>query len=62
MNKKHNHPKPKEKKLIAETGSSYSPNSIGGRINLVELMEKLSFNATNQITNDNFSKDSKKGL
>jgi hypothetical protein len=35
--KKHNHPKPQT--LI--DGSSYSPNSIGGRIDLQALRDKL---------------------
>lgn len=65
MNKKHNHPKPnKQKKLIDAKGDSYSPNSIGGRINLIELMEKLSFQVdTNQKKSDEKrTKDSEKSI
>lgn len=41
-NKVNNHPEPKKtKKLIDAKGSSYSPNSIGGRIDLESLRDKL---------------------
>lgn len=40
-NKLNNHPEPKTKKLIDAKGSSYSPNSIGGRIDLESLRDKL---------------------
>ena len=40
-NKVNNHPEPKTKKLIDAKGSSYSPNSIGGRIDLESLRDKL---------------------
>jgi hypothetical protein len=36
--KKHNHPKPQ---TLIDNGSSYSPNSIGGRIDLQALRDKL---------------------
>jgi hypothetical protein len=39
-NKNNNHPKP-IKKLIDERSKSYSPNSIGGRIDLEYLRDKL---------------------
>jgi hypothetical protein len=53
--KSNNHPKP-IKKLI--DGSSYSPNSIGGRIDLESLREKLFCQELNQ-TNHNTTNDSK---
>jgi hypothetical protein len=37
--KKHNHPKPQT--LIDNGSKSYSPNSIGGRIDLQALRDKL---------------------
>ena len=58
-----NHPKPKT--LI--DGSTYSPNSIGGRIDLQALRDKLfceelnEINETNQ-TNHNTDEHSKKSL
>ena len=36
--KKNNHPKPK---TLIDGGSAYSPNSIGGRIDLQALKDKL---------------------
>jgi len=68
-NKNHNHPKP-IKKLIDERSKSYSPNSIGGRIDLEALREKLfcqelnnQTNQTNQTNhNNNVAKDSSKSL
>ena len=36
--KKNNHPKPQ---TLIDNGSSYSPNSIGGRIDLQALRDKL---------------------
>lgn len=60
-----NHPKPQFKKLIDERSSSYSPNSIGGRIDLESLRDKLfSQEQTNNkptTQNDN-AKDSKTSL
>ena len=63
--KHNNHPKP-IKKLI-DNGSTYSPNSIGGRIDLEALREKLFCqevnNQTNQTNhNNNVAKDSSKSL
>ena len=58
-NKRHksnNHPKPKT--LI--DGSTYSPNSIGGRIDLQALKDKLFCQEINQ-TNQNAT-DSQKSL
>lgn len=58
--KKNNHPKPKT--LI--DGSTYSPNSIGGRIDLQALKDKLfcqELNETNQ-TNHNTDEHSEKSL
>ena len=48
-----NHPKPI--KTLIDEKSSYSPNSIGGRIDLQSLMEKLSFQeqTNNKPKNDN---------
>ena len=47
---KNNHPKP-TKKLI--DGSSYSPNSIGGRIDLEWLRDKLFCEELNEINKTN---------
>lgn len=62
-NKNNNHPKP-IKKLI--DGSSYSPNSIGGRIDLSALRDKLfalSENQSNQTNhNNNVAEDSSKSI
>lgn len=63
---KNNHPKPPQKKLI-DNGSSYSPNSIGGRIDLSALRDKLfaSSENTNHNTNqnhNNVAEDSSKTL
>ena len=62
-NKNNNHPKP-IKKLI--DGSSYSPNSIGGRIDLSALRDKLfeSENQSNHNTNHNtnVAEDSSKSI
>jgi hypothetical protein len=44
-----NHPKPK--KTLIDERSSYSPNSIGGRIDLESLREKLFIQESNQQTN-----------
>jgi hypothetical protein len=66
-NKNNNHPKP-IKKLIDERSKSYSPNSIGGRIDLESLREKLfcqevNNKETNQTNhNNNVEKDSSKSL
>jgi hypothetical protein len=60
-----NHPKPK-KTLI--DGSSYSPNSIGGRIDLSALRDKLFASSENQsttnqtTTTNNVAQDSSKSL
>jgi hypothetical protein len=60
-----NHPKPK-KTLI--DGSSYSPNSIGGRIDLSALRDKLFASTENQtttnqtITTTNVAENSSKSL
>lgn len=43
-----NHPKPK--KTLIDERSSYSPNSIGGRIDLESLREKL---FCQEVTNQN---------
>jgi hypothetical protein len=56
-NKSNNHPKP-IKTLI--DGSTYSPNSIGGRIDLQALKDKLFCQEINQ-TNQNAT-DSQKSL
>jgi len=59
--KSNNHPKPITKLI---DGSSYSPNSIGGRIDLQALRDKLfceELNESNQ-TNHNDAKDSEKSL
>jgi hypothetical protein len=51
---KNNHPKPPQKKLI-DKGSSYSPNSIGGRIDLSALREKLFSEEQKDKKNENLS-------
>ena len=58
--KKNNHPKPKT--LI--DGSTYSPNSIGGRIDLQALKDKLFCQELNEIneTNHNTNEHSEKSL
>ena len=56
--KSNNHPKPITKLI---DGSSYSPNSIGGRIDLQALRDKLFCEELNQ-TNHNDAKDSEKSL
>ena len=59
--KSNNHPKPITKLI---DGSSYSPNSIGGRIDLQALRDKLfceELNETNQ-TNHNTDEHSEKSL
>jgi len=50
-NKSNNHPKP-IKKLI-DGSSPYSPNSIGGRVDLEALRDKLFCQELNQQTNQN---------
>ena len=65
-NKNNNHPKPK-KTLIDERSKSYSPNSIGGRIDLESLRDKLFCKAINKETNQknhntNVAEDSSKSL
>ena len=60
-----NHPKPQLNKLIDDRSSSYSPNSIGGRIDLESLRDKLfSQEQTNNkpITKNDNAKDSKTSL
>jgi len=60
--KKNNHPKPNM--LIDNGSTSYSPNSIGGRIDLQALRDKLfcqALNETNQ-TNHNTDEHSEKSL
>jgi hypothetical protein len=61
---KSNHPKP-IKKLI-DNGSTYSPNSIGGRIDLQALKEKLFCNEINETNHQqhhrNHATDSQKSL
>ena len=63
--KSNNHPKPITKLI---DGSSYSPNSIGGRIDLSALRDKL-FESENQSSqnhqknhNTNVAEDSSKSL
>ena len=58
--KKNNHPKPQT--LI--DGSTYSPNSIGGRIDLQALKDKLFCQELNEIneTNHNTDEHSEKSL
>ena len=57
-NKSNNHPKPI--KTLIDGGSTYSPNSIGGRIDLQALKDKLFCKEINQ-TNQNAT-DSQKSL
>lgn len=52
--KKNNHPKPQ---TLIDNGSSYSPNSIGGRIDLQALRDKLFFQALNEINETNQNTD-----
>ena len=44
---KSNHPKPT--KSLIDSGSTYSPNSIGGRIDLQALRDKLFCEELNEI-------------
>lgn len=59
-----NHPKPL--KTLIDAKSSYSPNSIGGRIDLQSLMQKLAFDeqtkSKNQTKKPNESETTKKGI
>lgn len=56
-----NHPKPL--KTLIDAKSSYSPNSIGGRIDLQSLMQKLAFDEKpNQKTKPNESQTTQKGI
>lgn len=55
-----NHPKP-EKTLIDDR-SSYSPNSIGGRIDLESLREKLYSEELNLTNHNNNAEDSKTSI
>jgi hypothetical protein len=63
--KKNNHPKPQ---TLIDNGSTYSPNSIGGRIDLQALRDKLFCQALNEInetqttTNHNTDEHSEKSL
>ena len=62
---KSNHPKPDT--LIDNGSTSYSPNSIGGRIDLQALRDKLFCQALNEInetnqTNHNTDEHSEKSL
>jgi poly-gamma-glutamate capsule biosynthesis protein CapA/YwtB (metallophosphatase superfamily) len=60
--KSNNHPKPITKLI---DGSSYSPNSIGGRIDLQALRDKLfceELNESNQTNHNTDAKDSEKSL
>lgn len=59
--KKNNHPKPQ---TIDNGSSSYSPNSIGGRIDLQALKDKLFCQELNEIneTNHNTDEHSEKSL
>ena len=60
--KSNNHPKPITK--LIDGSKSYSPNSIGGRIDLQALRDKLfceELNETNQ-TNHNTDEHSEKSL
>lgn len=52
--KKNNHPKPQ---TIDNGSSSYSPNSIGGRIDLQALRDKLFCQALNEINETNHKTD-----
>jgi hypothetical protein len=62
---KSNHPKPINK-LIDNGSKSYSPNSIGGRIDLQALRDKLFCNEINEINETNHQRnhatDSKESL
>jgi len=60
---KSNHPKPITK-LIDNGSKSYSPNSIGGRLDLEWLRDKLFCEELNEIneTNRNHATDSKESL
>jgi hypothetical protein len=58
-NKSNNYPKP-IKKLI--DGSSYSPNSIGGRIDLQALRDKLFCEEINDSNHNTDAKDSEKSI
>lgn len=58
-NKSTNYPKP-IKKLI--DGSSYSPNSIGGRIDLQALRDKLFCEEINDSNHNTDAKDSEKSI
>jgi hypothetical protein len=53
--KKNNHPKPQT--LIDNGSKSYSPNSIGGRIDLQALRDKLFCQALNEINETNHNTD-----
>jgi hypothetical protein len=61
-----NHPKPK--KTLIDDGSTYSPNSIGGRIDLEYLRDKLfcqeldEINKTNRQNQKNNATNSKESL
>ena len=60
-----NHPKPQLNKLIDDRSSSYSPNSIGGRIDLESLRDKLFSQEQTKnkpITKNDNAKDSKTSL
>ena len=57
--KSNNHPKPITKLI---DGSSYSPNSIGGRIDLQALRDKLFCEELNQTNHNTDAKDSEKSL
>ncbi len=62
-NKNSNHPKPK--KTLIDAKSSYTPNSIGGRIDLESLRDKLfskEQTITDTITNHNDAQDSEKSI
>lgn len=56
---KRNHPKPK---TLIDGGSTYSPNSIGGRIDLQALKDKLFCREINEINETNHAKDSQTSL
>lgn len=58
-----NHPKPI--KTLIDAKSAYSPNSIGGRIDLESLRDKLfsqEQTKTDTITNQNDAQDSEKSV
>ena len=61
---KSNHPKPINK--LIDGSKSYSPNSIGGRIDLQALRDKLFCNEINEINETNHQRnhatDSKESL